>query len=257
MRRKNALDNSKLIQISSKNSVIDVYVDAFPIERVKFRIADYNSPQTSIDIFMEFSDFLKVAHDAKTGDLFKMMAANKQQLIIARGGTSPQKANRSDGNAESRIMSLGMLNDKIYFNASLGAGTTTDTGLIKPLGQPEKKVSAMMTIGDAKKLFIYTEAAINAYLPTIVNKLVEAGQKNRGDFLKNTGQSLENTYHTQAEPVRNEPNPAQFSGPQRTQSYRVTPKTYQPTNVNPPQYGNQSFEEDEDDFGGYNGSALI
>ena len=184
MKRKNALDSSKLLQISSKNSVIDVYADSFPIEQVKFRIADYNTPQTSIDIYMDFSEFLKIAFDVKNGEIFRALDGGKQ-IIIARGGTPANRARRQDGKAEARQMSLGMSNGKIYWNASLGAGNASQTGLIMPAGAPEKKVSAMMTVADFKRLIIYTEAAINAYLPTIVSSLVDAAQKTREEFMKN------------------------------------------------------------------------
>jgi len=256
MRRKNALDSSKLIQVSSKNSVIDVYVDAFPIERVKFRIADYGTPQTSIDIFMEFSDFLKVAHDCRTGELFNIVRNSKQPVVITRGGSPAERANRPDHKAESRILSLGMLNDKIYFNASVGPGNATETGLIMPAGPADKKVSAMTTIGDCKKLIFYTEAAINAYLPTIVNKLVEASEKTRQEFLKNSNQPkpVQNT------PYNNQPQPQPQPQTQYQPKYDPQASAYynQPNNQ-PPQYGaNQNSQGSyyDNGFGG-NMSPLV
>ena len=179
MRRVSEFDKSKLIEISSKKSVANIYVNAFPIEQVQVRIATYGPPQQFIDIFIDFAEFLRITQDVKSGKLFKDLEKSNQQIVLARGGTPASRSKREDGQAESRTLTIGLMNNAIFLNASSGPGTSTETGAITPSGAPDKKVSASMSIDDCKKLFLYTEAAIQAYLPTIVNQLVNYANSQR------------------------------------------------------------------------------
>ena len=104
MRRKTTYDQSKLISVSSKNSVVDLLIDAFPIEQVKLRFATYGQNSQFIDIYMDFSKFLMHAQDVKTGKFFNDLANSPSPKVLARGGSS--SSNRPDGKPESRILSV-------------------------------------------------------------------------------------------------------------------------------------------------------
>jgi len=184
MRRKTVYDLSKLISVSSKNSVVDLLVDAFPIEQVKLRFATYGQNSQFIDIYMDFSKFLLIAQDVKSGKFFNDLANSSTGKVIARGGST--SSNRQDGKPEARILNVSMSQNKnLFFNAQTGPGKLNQTGLIMPDGAPDKKIDAMMNIDQCKELFIYGEKAIEAYMPSLVNKLIADYQANRQQTINN------------------------------------------------------------------------
>ena len=179
MRRKNEYDATKLTQVATNKTVMSVYVDAFPIEQVKLRFAEFEDAKNIIDIYLSFEDVLRIVQDIKSSKIFKDMQNSKYPIQISFGGSV------KDGKIESRSITFGMQNNKIYINAQKGPGKTTNTGAIILDGQPTKKISVGMTIDDFKGVFLYTEAGINAYLPTLVGQLVETAEKNRKKMQNN------------------------------------------------------------------------
>ena len=173
MKRKTEYDATKLTQVATKKSVMTVYVDAFKIEQVKIKFAEFEDAKNTIDIYLSFEDTLRIVQDIKSGKLFRDMQNSQYPIQIAYGGSL------KDGKLESRSLSFGMQNDKIYANAQKGPGKATSTGAIILDGQPTKKVSVGMTIDAFKGLFLYTEAGIHAYLPTFVGNLVDIANENR------------------------------------------------------------------------------
>lgn len=173
MRRKTEFDATKLTQVATNVSAMSVYVDAFPIEQVKFRFAEFKNANEFIDIYLSFEDTLRIVQDIKSSKIFKDMKAAQYPINISFGGTV-----RGD-QVESRVISFGMQEDKIYINAQKGPGKTTHTGAIKPSAPPIKKVSVGMSIDSFKSTFLYIEAGINAYLPTLITKLVDTAEQRR------------------------------------------------------------------------------
>lgn len=173
MRRKTEYDATKLTQVATKKSVMTVYVDAFKIEQVKIKFAEFEDAKNTIDIYLGFEETLRIVQDIKSGKIFRDMQNAQYPIQISYGGSM------KDGALESRSLTFGMQNDKIFVNAQKGKGKATNTGAIILDGQPTKKVSVGMSIDAFKGLFLYTEAAINAYLPTLVGRLVAIAEENR------------------------------------------------------------------------------
>ena len=183
MRRKNEYDQSKLTQVATNKAVVSAYVDAFPIEQVQLRFAEFANAKDVIDIYLSFEDALRVVQDMKTGKLIQAIRLAQYPLQISFGGTN------KEGKVESRSMTIGLQEDKedptktkIYVNAQKGPGKTTSTGAIIPAGQPARKISVGMSINDFKGMFLYIEAAINAYLPYLVKDLVHAAEEQRKKY---------------------------------------------------------------------------
>ena len=178
MRRKNEFDASKLTQVATNKTVMSAYVDAFPIEQVKFRFAEFENAGDFIDIYLAFEDVLRITQDIKSGKLFKDMQSSEYPIQISFGGSVKGDV------VESRSITFGMQKDKIYVNAQKGPGKTTSTGAIMPNGAPTKKVSVGMSIDAFKGMFLYVEAGINAYLPYLVKDLVRVAEENRQKYSK-------------------------------------------------------------------------
>lgn len=180
MKRTSEFDKTKLMSVSSKNSVANLYVDAFPIEQVKLRLATYGENSTFIDIYVGFSTFLKLANDIRSGRFLQLLANSPNGLIITRGGSA--KSSRPDGKPESRILSAQMSQTgSVFLNATQGAGKLNQTGLIMPDGAPDKKISVMMSQDQLQELFIYGAEAIKAFLPQLVVPMVNLAQTNRSN----------------------------------------------------------------------------
>lgn len=179
MKRKTEFDKSKLTQVATNKTVVSVYVDSFPIEQVKFRFAEFENAKEVVDIYLGFEDTLRIVQDIKSGKLFKDMQASQYPLQISFGGSI------RDGKVESRQLTFGMQTDKVYINAQKGPGKTTSTGAIMPDGAPSKKISVGMPIDSFKGLFLYIEAAINAYMPYLIKELVSAAEENRKKYNNN------------------------------------------------------------------------
>lgn len=179
MKRTSEFDKTKLTQVANNKSVVAVYVDPFPIEMIKLRFAEFENAQNSVSIYLSFEDTLRIAEDVKSGKIFKDIQSSNYPIQVTHGGTPANRANRADHKAEARLMTFGMQKDKVYVNAQSGPGKELSTGFIQPDGNPENKISVGMSIEDFRGMFIYTAAAINAYLPTLVNQLVSTAEKNR------------------------------------------------------------------------------
>lgn len=176
MRRKNEFDETKLTQVATNKSVMSVYVDSFPIEKVKLRFAEFETAKDIIDVYISFEEALRIAQDIKSGRLFKQMQTSQRPVQVTFGGSM------KDGQVESRSLTFGMMGEKIFINAQKGPGKTTDTGAIIPDGPPTKKVSVGMSADTFKEIFIYTEAGINAYLPELIKGLVAKAEENRSKW---------------------------------------------------------------------------
>ena len=184
MRRVSQYDTTKLISFSSKSAVVSLFVDSFPIEMIKLRVQTYGENSEFIDIYLDFSAFLAIAHDVETGKFFNDLVASPNGVVLSRGGSANSK--RLNGQPESRILSVSLSQSKnVFFNAQAGLGKLGQTGLIMPAGEPDKKLSSMMSVAQCKEFFIYGKAAIQAYLVNFIPKLIENGENQR---IQNQGQ---------------------------------------------------------------------
>jgi hypothetical protein len=174
MRRKNEYDASKLTQVATNKTVVSVYVDSFPIEKVKFRFVEFANSSNAVDIYLNFEDIFRITQDIRSGRLFKDIQDSPYPIWLQEYGGGPSK----DGTI-SRRLSVGMKNDRVFLNSQSGPGKVSSTGSITPNGDPTSKVSVGMTINDFKKLFLYTEAGVNAYLPHLIDDLIAAAEEQR------------------------------------------------------------------------------
>ena len=183
MNRNDQFERFKIIKVSTNKVVTNVYMDSFPIEKVRFQNVQYET-KLSIDTYLDFSQVALLASDAASGRLFKQIeATNNHQLIIQMAGT--KKSKNYDGQPESRILSLGMSGDKIFINMSAGPGKLSQTGAIMPNGTPDRKVSVGMTIDDFRRMMVYTHDCVNAYLSSMIPQLVFESEQNRATNYQN------------------------------------------------------------------------
>ena len=180
MRRNSEFDKTKLTQVATNKTVASAYVDAFPIEQVKFRFAEFKNAKEFIDVYLSFEDALRITQDIKSGKLFKDMQKEPYPITLSHGGR-----NEGEG-VVSRSISAGIqINEqdstktKVYLNAQKGPGKETETGAVLPAGPPTKKVSVGMSVDAFKGMFLYIEAGINAYMPYLIKDLVRVAEERR------------------------------------------------------------------------------
>lgn len=170
MKRTNEFEKFKIIKKSTNKAVLNVYLDSFGIEKVRFQLANYETKE-KIDCYLEFSEVLLLAEQSVTGQLFKQMPRT-----IHMGG----KNHSEEYNGPlSRTMSLGMMGDKLFVNMQQGEGKLSETGLIIPNGQPKVKLGVGMSVQDFQEVLVTCKAYIQAYLPQMVIKLVKESHEQR------------------------------------------------------------------------------
>ena len=176
MNRNNDFNKTKIVSVSNGKAVVDVYADSFGIEKVKIVVSEYEGNKNSVDAYIEFSDFLRMAEQVKTKDIFKkIQSSNGKGVDLYRGGTPASRSKREDGKAVSKILNMNMSNTgTIFLNASKGPGKESGKGAIIPDGAPDAKVGVSLSYDDCLAMFMYTEMAVKAYLPTIFKGLFEA-----------------------------------------------------------------------------------
>lgn len=180
MNRNDQYERFKITKVSTNKVVTNVYMDAFPIEKVRFQNAQYETKQ-SLDVYIDFAQVALLANDAASGRLFKMIeASNNHQMTIHMAGTKSSK--NYNGRPESRILSLGMSGDKIFINMSAGPGKLSSTGAIMPDGPQDRKISVGMTTDDFRRMMIYTHDCVNAYLASMIPQLVFESEQNRANY---------------------------------------------------------------------------
>ena len=180
MKRKTEFDESKIYQVSTSAQVISAYLDSFGIEKVHFRMFEYESKK-NIDIYVDFATISLIANEISTGRLFKQASEKGYYQLVING--IPKAKNRNDM-PESRRLSVALSKAKngsvkIYLNGAVGNGEVTETGAIKPKGEPDTKISVGMTYEEFCKLFLYTHDVVRAYLPRMVIDMVKQAEINR------------------------------------------------------------------------------
>ena len=173
MNRNNEFNKIKIISISTAKTVVDVYADYFQYERVRIMLSEYEGKKASVDAYIEFSDFIRIASQVFNKEIFKkIQKSGGKGVELYRGGTSSAKAKREDGKATSKTLSINMSDTgTVFLNAVMGPGRETGKGAIIPDGAPDAKVSVSMTYDDCLALFMYTDAAVRQYMPIIFSEI--------------------------------------------------------------------------------------
>ena len=173
MNRNNSFNKTKIASVSTGKTVVDIYADCFPIEKVKIVVSEYEGNKASIDTYIDFADFLRIAKQVENKEIFKSITNSKGKGVdIYRGGLPAEKAKREDGKVVAKVLNMNMSQTgTIFINASKGAGRQTDKGAIIPDGTPDNKVSVSMTYNDCLAMFMYADLAVRAYLPGMFNQI--------------------------------------------------------------------------------------
>lgn len=181
MNRNNDYNKTKITSVSTGKAVVDLYVDSFNIEKVRMVVSEYEGKKNSIDTYIEFSDFLRIAEQVKNKDIFKTIAkSNGKGVDLYRGGLPASRSKREDKKAIAKVLNMNMSNTgTIFLNASMGPGKETDKGAIIPEGAPEAKISVSMSYDDCLAMFMYTELAIRSYLPVVFKSLFSEAEIRR------------------------------------------------------------------------------
>lgn len=187
MDRSNEFNKTKIMEVSTNYSVVNAVVDSFGIEKVKLRFTKYDAPKDSIDIYVDFSTMILYMNDMITGRMLKQIESSPSGLQLVMGGSKSSK--RLDGKPESKILSINNGKNKrgetvYYLNAVESEGRLSETGLIIPTAANKLSVSVSMSEQDLRELFIYIGTAIQAYMPTLVNKWLKAAEENRMNYNK-------------------------------------------------------------------------
>ena len=175
MDRTDKFEKGKIYKAATNKVVTNVYMDAFPIEKVRFQNAEFGNENKSISCYIDFSTISRLAADVASGRVFKKMDEDQyHRYTISRGGTT-----QGEHGPISRVMYLGRSGDKIFINMSEGPGKLSETGAIMPDGKPTKEVSVGMNIDDFREMIIYTHDCVCAYLGPMVHKLVRELEEDR------------------------------------------------------------------------------
>lgn len=167
-------ENRQIIRIDGKSKFVEVLDTGFDIGKVALNFIEYDDSKKSgeritqqIMIYMDFAKFRVFAHDMLSGRFAKLAADKKLRYQDLTGTPAErlkaQNREREDGKAESRKLSLTPSAKGFFFTAESGPGEEMETGLIKPAGKAEKKVSIPMDADQSKQLVLMTLAAIDAY----------------------------------------------------------------------------------------------
>lgn len=167
-------ENHQIIRIDGKSKFVEVLDRGFGIGKVTLNFVEYDDKKKvgdriiqQVTIYMDFAKFRVFAQDMLSGR-FAKMAADKNLNYQDLTGTSAERLKaqdreREDGKSESRKLSLKPSAKGFFLTAESGPGEATETGLIKPAGKSEKKVSISLDSDQAKQLVLMTLAAMDAY----------------------------------------------------------------------------------------------
>lgn len=170
-----AYENHQIIRLDGKNKFVESLSRGFDIGKVMFNFVEYDDKRKAGDrivqnvtVYMDFAKFRVFAQDMLSGLLARKAAENKGKVFEDLTGTPADKLKqhgreRQDGKAESRKIYLGPSSKGFFFTAESGPGERSETGLIKPAGKAEKKVSIPIDAEQAKSLVLMTLASMNAY----------------------------------------------------------------------------------------------
>lgn len=169
MEQQKDFNKYRITSASTKKAIFNVFMDSFPIDKVKFEIVYYETKER-IKCYMDIEDVLLLREKISFNQLFK----TEQKVVVSRGGVAKSK---ETGKPISRIMEFSLSEEFVFISMKQGDGVLSETGLIKPAGEPTTSLVIRVTFEDLRKMFITIDAHIKAYLAGKVNRLVKEAQE--------------------------------------------------------------------------------
>jgi len=167
-------EDFQIIRLDGRDKFVESLSRAFDINKVVLNFIHYDDKrkageriQQQVTIYVDFSKFRRFAQDMLSGRYAQLAKANKP-IFSDLTGTPAEKLKqygreRKDGKAESRKLSLAPSAKGFFITGESGPGEKTETGMIKPAGKTESRVSIPIDGDQAKELVLSTIAAMDAY----------------------------------------------------------------------------------------------
>ena len=193
----------QIIRKDAKDCFVEAKSDSFPIGKVHLEFVAYDKSRPTghrytshIHIYLDFAEFLGLAHFILYGDCHSRMAAAKKAggdalktpLFKNQGGTSATRLRQSgrerrDGMSEARCLSLFVGNKDYLLCAESGPGQTNATGLIvaKYEGRPEQRVTVSLDYVNLNELMLVTQAHFTAWLTAWYAKYYKSPNRSYGN----------------------------------------------------------------------------
>ena len=167
MRRENDFDKYKIYVVSNDKYVTNVYCSSFAIEKVRIQNCEYANGDNREDFYLDFADLSMLASGVTNGQLLKTLA-EKGKYEVARG----------ESKGKTKVLTLGYSNNKVYIN--ILTWQNNEDGTV-PSGEQAKqqKFSNGMSVGDFKKLILYTHDCMQGYLASFIGKMVKEAEAER------------------------------------------------------------------------------
>lgn len=187
----NEFEKIKIASVSTNKAACNLYYDSFGIEKVRIQNFSYDQ-KVGIDSYIDFEDVLRIATDCMTGKIFKDIekaaAENKQYSLGYKGSKSSPNY---DGKPESRQITFGLSNGKIFINMIRCEGIRDpEKGTIKPAPDRDKskdlKISVSAEIDKFRAMFLYADAWVKAILAREVPLLYDEADAKRKENNKST-----------------------------------------------------------------------
>lgn len=192
--------NYQIYRADGKGKFVETLSRSFDIGKVILNFVEYDDTKeagnritSQVAIYMDFPKFRAFAQDMISGRFLKLAEKNKGKPVYEDlTGTSAERLKtqnraRKDGKAESRRFSLTMGTKGFFFTAEAGPGEETETGLIKPAGKAEKRISVILDPQHCKELVLTTLASIDHYL--IAKETVRQFEEIRQSLLQPKGKT--------------------------------------------------------------------
>lgn len=258
----------QIIKISGRSQFVEVTSSSFNINQVMLSFNNYDAKKTSgskitasINIYMDFNEFLTLAHQLlNTDKLLKTIYKEQSEAqasgkpyyghVLSMGGTNKaglarQGRTRPDGKDESRRLKL-MFGDKYPFilRAESGAGKQEYGKLIKADGKADAYVMISMTHADFNKFFFVISEHIKYYMTAMYTKrmiMPDMYLEELNEYRKSSGlKPLEKTqYHPEGQQV-SKGNSSQYSSNSQNRQSNYQNGNGQNGNNNQPQQQNQN-----------------
>lgn len=171
--------NREIYEVNGKQTFFKVKANAFNIGKVLFAFVEFNTQtnklQNNIDIYVPIGDMLLFCNDVLSGKLPKeaVAAINKNPnfpppVFTVQGGTNADKAKRSDGKAQARVINFGSSSKagNFLFQALTGPGKVSEKGLISLENptKPEIRINVPCSAADLKKMCLSFKSDYGAWL---------------------------------------------------------------------------------------------
>lgn len=169
MEQQRDFNKYKITSVSTQTCILNVFMDSFTIDKVKFEIVKYETKER-IQCYMDFDDVLLLQEKISFNQLFK----TEPQVNVHRGGTTKSK---DTGKPVSRTMDFNLSDKWVFVKMAQGEGRLSDTGAIMPNGTPTLTLNIRVSYEDLRKLFLIVKSYIEAYLPGKVHRLIKEHQE--------------------------------------------------------------------------------